>query len=117
MNAVADLAENIGGSGKYELNIIIEIHKSYIQFHPKKYHRNSSNMRLKKHQIYYIPTREITYPKLRVSKPAYSNACHMQNRKTIAPDCYIYSMMPAWNPTNQPEQLNKMLKQISKNLK
>jgi len=32
---MADLAENIGGSGRYELNIIIEIHKSYIQFHPK----------------------------------------------------------------------------------
>jgi hypothetical protein len=36
LSTVADLAENIGGCGKYELNIIIEIHKSYIQFHPKK---------------------------------------------------------------------------------
>jgi len=26
---------DIGGSGRYELNIIIEIHKSHIQFHPK----------------------------------------------------------------------------------
>jgi len=30
MPSVADLAQNVRGSGKYPINIIIEIHRRYI---------------------------------------------------------------------------------------